>query len=377
MTIKHCLNCNKQLIDRSFNQVKKFCNYYCKKNFTLAKRRKDRIKNIEKQCAYCGKTFIQKFIKEVKYCSRKCCEIVSWKNFEVIRKKRRKTDPIYHAHERQIQKQWRENNKEKVKQFSKKAQSKESFKIKRRAWWKIYMSNPTIHNKRKDWEKKWRSQDHVKEKKKLYKLNNREYISIKGREYSKFIFTKVLSYILNIIKNLLKIHEIDIEKGSNLDIKIFKEIYSNLKSKSISDILKDNIKINEENYKVHSYLNLPQIIFNKDDIFEYNYINNKPTFITNKKIKCEVVYIKDNNYNKLDNKIICIKNADPGWEWLFSRNICGIITCFGGMNSHISIRCEELSIPAVIGCGPEKFEIYKDSSIIELNCRCETVNILI
>ena len=184
MTIKHCLNCNKQLIDRSFNQVKKFCNYYCKKKFTLAKRRKDRIKNIKKKCAYCGKTFIQKFIQEVKYCSRKCCEIVSWKNFEVIRKKRRKIDPIYLAHERQIQKQWRENNKEKVRQSAKKAQSKESYKIKRRAWWKIYMSNPTIHNKRREWERKWRSQDHVKAKNKLYKLNNREHISIKGREYS-------------------------------------------------------------------------------------------------------------------------------------------------------------------------------------------------
>ena len=184
MTTKYCLNCNKQLIDHSFNQVKKFCNYYCKKNFTLAKRRKDRIKNIKKKCAYCGKTFIQKFIQEVKYCSRKCCEIVSWKNFEVIRKKRRKIDPIYLAHERQIQKQWRENNKEKVRQSAKKAQSKESYKIKRRAWWKIYMSNPTIHNKRREWERKWRSQDHVKAKNKLYKLNNREHISIKGREYS-------------------------------------------------------------------------------------------------------------------------------------------------------------------------------------------------
>jgi len=94
MTIKHCLNCNKQLVDRSFNQVKKFCNYYCKKNHTLERRRKNRIKNIEKQCAYCGKTFIQKFIKEVKYCSNKCNQIVQWKRLDAKRKIKRKTDPI-------------------------------------------------------------------------------------------------------------------------------------------------------------------------------------------------------------------------------------------------------------------------------------------
>ena len=181
---KNCLDCSKKFTDYSFNQVKKFCNYYCKKNYTLEQRRKERIKNIKKQCAYCNKTFIQKFIKEVKYCSRYCCKTVAWKRFDKIRIQRRKTDPIFYEHERKIQKQWLENNKEKVKHYAKKAQSKKSFKIKRKAWYKVYMSNPDTHNKRKEWEKKWRSQDHVKAKKKLYKLNNKEYIRIKSKEYS-------------------------------------------------------------------------------------------------------------------------------------------------------------------------------------------------
>jgi len=143
-----------------------YANKNCKKHYTLARRRRERIKNIEKPCARCGKTFIQKFIQEVKYCSRHCCDVVSWTRFEETRKKRRRTDPIYYTHERQIQKKWRENNIDKVRLSSKKTQSTESYKI------------------RKEWEKKWRSQDHVKAKKKLYKVNNREYINIKGREYS-------------------------------------------------------------------------------------------------------------------------------------------------------------------------------------------------
>ena len=181
---KNCLDCNKKFTDYSFNQVKKFCDYYCKKNYTLARRRKDRIKNIEKQCAYCGETFIQKFIKEVKYCSNKCNQIVQWKRLDAKRKIKRKIDPAYYEHERQLQKQWRKNNKERVKEFTKKAQSKESYKIKRRAWYKVYMSNPDNHNKRKEWERKWRSQDHVKAKKKLYKLNNKEYIRKRMKEYT-------------------------------------------------------------------------------------------------------------------------------------------------------------------------------------------------
>ena len=181
---KNCLDCNKKFTDYSFNQVKKFCDYYCKKNYTLAQRRKDRIKNIEKQCTYCNKTFIQKFIKEVKYCSNKCNQIVQWKRLDAKRKIKRKIDPAYYEHERQLQKQWRKNNMEKVKHYTKKAQSKESYKIKRRAWHKVYMSNPDNHNKRKEWERKWSSQDHVKAKKKLYKLNNKEHIRKRNKEYT-------------------------------------------------------------------------------------------------------------------------------------------------------------------------------------------------
>ena len=183
-TSKNCLDCSKKFTDNTYNQVKKFCNYYCKKHYTLARRKRERIKNIEKKCAYCGKTFIQKFIQEVKYCSRKCCEIVSWKNFEVIRKKRRKTDPIYYAHERQLQKQWRENNKEKVKQSSKKSRSKPSYIKHRKQYLKEYYLKPENREKRKKWRLIWYHQPHILLRKKQYKFKNRIKIRKQNKKYS-------------------------------------------------------------------------------------------------------------------------------------------------------------------------------------------------
>ena len=47
--------------------------------------------------------------------------------------------------------------------------------------------------------------------------------------------------------------------------------------------------------------------------------------------------------------IVVIENADPGFDWIFSHKIKGLITKFGGINSHMSIRCEELNVPAIIG----------------------------
>jgi len=181
---KNCLDCNKEFTDNTYNQVKKFCNYYCKKKYTLARRRRERIKNIEKQCVRCGKTFIQKFIQEVKYCSRHCCDVISWTRFEETRKKRKLTDPLYREHNKQILKKWRENNKDKVRLYSKKAQSTENYKINRRAWWKMHMSNPENKEKRRKWRLNWYSQDHIRLKEKQYKLKNREKIREQGREYS-------------------------------------------------------------------------------------------------------------------------------------------------------------------------------------------------
>ena len=58
----------------------------------------------------------------------------------------------------------------------------------------------------------------------------------------------------------------------------------------------------------------------------------------------------------ISNKIIAIPNADPGFDWIFSHNIAGLISQFGGANSHMAIRCAELGIPAAIGIGDKLYE---------------------
>ena len=50
-------------------------------------------------------------------------------------------------------------------------------------------------------------------------------------------------------------------------------------------------------------------------------------------------------------KIVLIENADPGFDFLFSYKIKGLITKYGGANSHMAIRCMELGLPAIIGSG--------------------------
>jgi phosphoenolpyruvate-protein kinase (PTS system EI component) len=71
-----------------------------------------------------------------------------------------------------------------------------------------------------------------------------------------------------------------------------------------------------------------------------------------------------------------LKNADPGYDWIFTKNPSGLITQYGGVASHMAIRCAELALPAAIGCGEIFYEKLKFASKIMLDCKNEKIIIL-
>ena len=71
-----------------------------------------------------------------------------------------------------------------------------------------------------------------------------------------------------------------------------------------------------------------------------------------------------------------IENADPGYDWIFSQQISGLITKYGGANSHMAIRCAEFSIPAAIGCGEQRYESLIEAKQIMLDCSALLIKIL-
>ena len=68
-----------------------------------------------------------------------------------------------------------------------------------------------------------------------------------------------------------------------------------------------------------------------------------------------------------------IENADPGFDWIFGNKLLGLITKYGGVNSHMAIRCAELEIPAAIGCGEQKFETLKGFQSICLDSSASNI----
>ena len=192
--------------------------------------------------------------------------------------------------------------------------------------------------------------------------------SIKAREYSKYVFTKSIDLVFKQIKILSKRLKLSVNDLSFVDINTLLNFYSNLDNSNIQDVLMPEIHKNKKNFLFNQNIKLPSIITNPKDVYYFREQNNESNFVTNQDIIAKNIFIKNFKKLNLKNKIICIESADPGHDFLFSKGIKGLITKFGGANSHMAIRCNELNIPAAIGVGEKKFNEIKDLSVLRLNC---------
>ena len=97
------------------------------------------------------------------------------------------------------------------------------------------------------------------------------------------------------------------------------------------------------------------------------YSEGKSYWINFKAVTAKVLHLSAIGTAELTNRLVCIENADPGFDWIFSRDIAGLVTKFGGVNSHMAVRCAEYGLPAAIGCGEKLFSGIINSDVAELN----------
>lgn len=132
--------------------------------------------------------------------------------------------------------------------------------------------------------------------------------------------------------------------------------------------MRKSILKNKKQYLLTSAILLPELIFSQQDIEMFFYPSSKPNFISHNKIESEIVLLKNDNNVSINDKIVLIENADPGFDWIFSHNIKGLVTKYGGVASHMAIRCAEFNLPAAIGCGDKIFNNLRKYNKIVLDC---------
>ena len=198
-----------------------------------------------------------------------------------------------------------------------------------------------------------------------------EYVkkAIAGREYGKFIFTKSISTILELISKFGEQNGLSREDLSYIDIDDILSLNKSTINEEEKKSLVSIIDFNRSKNILGSTIRLPQILFDTAGVYVVPFQVAQPNFITLKSATLDAVFLKTREYKiNLKNKIVLIDSADPGFDWIFGKSIGGLITKYGGANSHMAIRCAEFGIPAAIGCGEQRFETLKKAKKITIDC---------
>lgn len=190
------------------------------------------------------------------------------------------------------------------------------------------------------------------------------------REKIKFEFTKNLSNALDNIISLSN-ESLGINRYDSGFISI-DNLFNYREGKIDLDDLKKIIELNKFEFKKNQFIRLPSLIKNKEDFFCFEQDVTKANFITRSNVIGNISIMKDNNKKNIRMKIVATDSADPGFDWIFSHEIKGLITKYGGSNSHMAIRCAELGIPAAIGVGANFYNNLTEDKIL-LDCLNEKI----
>lgn len=196
--------------------------------------------------------------------------------------------------------------------------------------------------------------------------------AIEGREYSKFIFTKSLSMILELFAELGKKYGFTREDMSYCNISVINKLYAS--SDDPKKVIENSINEEKYKYSICQHINLPPVIINSNQVKSFFIPENQPNFITMLDISEEIVNVDENK--NIGGKLVLIKSADPGYDWIFSHGIKGFITAYGGANSHMAIRAGELGLPAVIGVGEKQYNNLLKANKVRIDCLAKKLYIL-
>ncbi len=201
--------------------------------------------------------------------------------------------------------------------------------------------------------------------------------AIAGREYGKFVFTRSVSEMLELIAGYGVNHNLSRDEMSHVAINDLLDVATKSNEGTVEERLRQISEVESEKHALSIAIRLPQVLFDEAGVHVIPFQVSHPNFITHKKITATCIHLNAGQVtSSLAGKIVLIENADPGFDWIFSKNIGGLITKYGGANSHMAIRCAEFGIPAAIGSGEQRFDFLVKTKQIHLDCSAGLINSL-
>ena len=200
--------------------------------------------------------------------------------------------------------------------------------------------------------------------------------AIEGREWAKFVFTRSLSTALNEIRRWSADFSLDRDDASFLDFHDILQLRSGLAIGAQQEWVEKRVTEGRDAYRLTRAIELPPILFSEADFELFERKSSEPNFVTSGRAVANVhVLTGKDDPAALSGNIVLIPQADPGFDWIFGSSLIGLVTMYGGANSHMAIRAAELGLPAAIGVGEKLFEMLSKAEVVELDCASKIIRI--
>lgn len=187
------------------------------------------------------------------------------------------------------------------------------------------------------------------------------------REEAKFIFSKGLSFILDMLAKVDPYLLFTKKEIHYLKIGELVSILENEISESESLCL---IAGRKKQASLSEFIELPELIKHESEFYSFLLGQQEINFIGTSTVVADLVYLDiDSTHVDINEKIVMIDSADPGYDWIFGHSIAGLITEYGGANSHMAIRSAEYGIPAAIGVGTKLKQEIQGSKTVTIDCK--------
>jgi phosphohistidine swiveling domain-containing protein len=195
--------------------------------------------------------------------------------------------------------------------------------------------------------------------------------AIAGREEAKFVFTRGLSLALEHLAGFgaaAGFDRDDLAHVGILDLLACEDL-----PVDVPGFLARRVLEGREAYHVTQGVCLPGHIMGPQDLVCFEQRIAEPNFVTQRAVQGVVVARDLSETHDVAGKIVLIPSADPGYDWLLARDIRGLVTMYGGANSHMAVRAAELQLPAAIGVGELLYESLEAADVIRLDCASRTI----
>ena len=105
-----------------------------------------------------------------------------------------------------------------------------------------------------------------------------------------------------------------------MTVKTLINYYSNVDVEKIKKLLKIEVAQNKKNLRILNLIEFPELILNERDLYFQEQRSKLGNYVTTKIVHGEIInFEKIKDYNSLSEKVVLLKNADPGYDFIFSR----------------------------------------------------------